>query len=378
MLTLIALLLAVVAEPPALDDAEAALARTHGVVVPRPADAEARRRLGYPPAREASVVLAEIDALSASMREIAATDEAWKAGFRDFRAMQRRRVSLVSELEEAGYEGPRLNELLALKLEDVGRVYRAGEWPWASFGALRSEIATRYPDTPVAAEARALAMLDRISTHKRAGFRIHPADYDAIADVELGWRHHEDAGLLLLEALHGARDEALERRWHDWILENLPPTSRGYRRVKRERMFGAPIRLQGQGLRGEPIDTAAWSGDVILVDFWGMWCVPCIAAMPHLEEMRDRYEDRGLRIVGVLVDHEFDRALTFLAERGYPWPQIIWPEATAENYLEHPVAHEYAVGGFPTLWVIDRNGILREEVDRDRLEETVLRYLDER
>jgi hypothetical protein len=43
----------------------------------------------------------------------------------------------------------------------------------------------------------------------------------------------------------------------------------------------------------------------------------------------------------------------------------------------HPIAEHYGIGGFPTLWIIDRKGVLREEVDRDELEQTVLRYLEE-
>ncbi len=361
---------------PALDPTEQRLAEVHGVVVPRPADRETREQLGFPPPREAREILAEIDAMSAEMRTISARDEVWKQRFREFRAMQRRRISLVSELEESGYEGARLTELLETKLEDIGQIYRSRGWPWASFGAARADMARRYDGTSIGARARAFDMLDRIHGLKHAGLRVHPDDYEKIGDIELQWKEDPDAGLLLLEALHGSDDVPLQRQWHNWILENLPPQTRGYRTVMRRRMFGEPIQLTGDALRGGTIDTADWRGEVILVDFWGMWCAPCIAAMPHLKEMEEKYADRGLRIVGVFVDHEFDRAREFVASRAYDWPQIIWEKSTPENYLEHPIAHKYAVGGFPTLWLIDRDGVLVEQVDRERLEETIVKYLD--
>jgi len=41
---------------------------------------------------------------------------------------------------------------------------------------------------------------------------------------------------------------------------------------------------------------------VIVLDFWATWCVPCIAAMPHLEELWQRYKDQGLLVVAVSMD----------------------------------------------------------------------------
>ena len=41
---------------------------------------------------------------------------------------------------------------------------------------------------------------------------------------------------------------------------------------------------------------------VVLIDFWATWCAPCLAEMPHLEAMQDKYKKNGLLVVAVSMD----------------------------------------------------------------------------
>ena len=47
---------------------------------------------------------------------------------------------------------------------------------------------------------------------------------------------------------------------------------------------------------------AALKGQVVLLDFWATWCGPCMASLPHLQELHERFGKRGLRVVGVTSD----------------------------------------------------------------------------
>ena len=47
---------------------------------------------------------------------------------------------------------------------------------------------------------------------------------------------------------------------------------------------------------------ADYKGKVVLVDFWATWCPPCVASIPALSALAQKYHDRGFSILGVNVD----------------------------------------------------------------------------
>jgi len=53
-----------------------------------------------------------------------------------------------------------------------------------------------------------------------------------------------------------------------------------------------------QWLQGQPL-AGFEAGKVCVVEFWAVWCAPCIRGMPHLSAVQERYAPSGLRVVGV-------------------------------------------------------------------------------
>ncbi len=82
------------------------------------------------------------------------------------------------------------------------------------------------------------------------------------------------------------------------IEADLPPT-------RLARITGGPA-PELSGVRawrgGEPVTLADLHGKVVILDFWGYWCGPCVAGMPKLVELHDKYKDRGLVIIAVHDD----------------------------------------------------------------------------
>jgi thiol-disulfide isomerase/thioredoxin len=119
-------------------------------------------------------------------------------------------------------------------------------------------------------------------------------------------------------------------------------------------------------------------GKVVLVDFWAVWCGPCVATFPHLRDWSKEHGKDGLVILGVTTYYEqfsFDKdkgKLDFLKDKKLSQAdERDMVRAFGEHHkLTHPLllttkdnwtkaSQDYAVKGIPTAVLIDRKGVVR-------------------
>lgn len=126
-------------------------------------------------------------------------------------------------------------------------------------------------------------------------------------------------------------------------------------------------------VNGTPLTAEELKGKVVLLDFWAVWCGPCIATFPHLREWQEKFADKGLVIIGVTNYYKYGWNTT--DQRSEP-VEGITPEQEQAALVEFAKHHElkhrfavmpamsdfaekYGVTGIPQVVVIDRQGKIR-------------------
>jgi cytochrome c biogenesis protein CcmG, thiol:disulfide interchange protein DsbE len=107
-------------------------------------------------------------------------------------------------------------------------------------------------------------------------------------------------------------------------------------------------KVQLQELYGKPFSLESLRGNVVLLDFWAPWCVPCRTSFPFLQDLQERLGGEGLRVVGVTLEND-DQAITaFLDEVPVHFTIVRDPAETS--------GQAFAVVAMPTALLIDRQG----------------------
>jgi thiol-disulfide isomerase/thioredoxin len=126
---------------------------------------------------------------------------------------------------------------------------------------------------------------------------------------------------------------------------------------------------------GRRVSAADLRGHVVLINVWATWCPPCRAEMPALRQLADAYAADSVVVLGFSVDRGPAAAVdAFLRERQITYPVAIVSEAV--------IASLGGVQGYPTSFLVDRQGIIRHTVIGPvgpvTLRPAIRRLLDER
>ena len=114
-------------------------------------------------------------------------------------------------------------------------------------------------------------------------------------------------------------------------------------------------------LNGKPISLQQYRGKVVLLDFWAVWCGPCIGEMPNVKKVYDTYKDQGFDIIGVSLDTDEAKLRDYLKENDILWRQIFSGEG-----WQSPLTQQYGINAIPAPWLIDRDGTLITHQARGR------------
>jgi cytochrome c biogenesis protein CcmG, thiol:disulfide interchange protein DsbE len=102
------------------------------------------------------------------------------------------------------------------------------------------------------------------------------------------------------------------------------------------------------------VTLSQFRGQVVVLNFWGTFCPPCIEETPSLVRMQARMRDKGVVVLAVSIDEDDAAYHKFLQD--YKLNDMITVRDGAQKS-----SALYGTSGWPETYIIDRNGIVRRK-----------------
>jgi peroxiredoxin len=182
------------------------------------------------------------------------------------------------------------------------------------------------------------------------------------------------------EALDRKREALLARilkEFGDVVLDDdtrpLAECVKGELFALRKLNVGQPApEIEGTDADGKPFKLSETRGKVVVLTFSGNWCGPCVGMYPEERALVARHKDRPFALVSVNTDAELT-ALKTAIDRG----EITW-RCWWDGGRDGTITTRWGVASFPTIFVLDRTGVIRfKDVRGKELDAAVDRLLAE-
>lgn len=124
--------------------------------------------------------------------------------------------------------------------------------------------------------------------------------------------------------------------------------------------------IVGEDTDGVKFKLSDHRGKVVVLTFWGTWCAPCMALVPHEKEIVARFKGKPFALIGVNADTDLKKLKQVSEKAGITW-RSFW---CGENGPLGDIPKAWNVTGWPTVYVLDHKGTIRakqlagEELDR--------------
>lgn len=186
---------------------------------------------------------------------------------------------------------------------------------------------------------------------------IRQAIYDMRSQIESAGVQDVQKAQLTIDYAESTAGVELAEESFAWT---APADARSLAQMREEQRANDPSRaLEGQqapefklkSLEGNEVALADLKGDVVLLDFWATWCGPCIAAMPHLQTLDQKYADKGLKLYTINLQESEEQARQFMQDRELNLKVLL--DSDGETFKA------YQGRAIPYQILIGRDGVIR-------------------
>jgi len=191
------------------------------------------------------------------------------------------------------------------------------------------------------------------------------------AEVMLGIAHQLSAQA----RLQGKKEVAIEfyRRVSDAFPLSNFVSQVAETRMDKIALMGKPCpAVMGKDIEGGDVDLTTLQGKVVIVDFWGTNCPPCIEEFPNMRAVYKDFHEQGLEIIGIANDARTSDVSEFQQRMKLPWKMLLKEE------VKDNVAERFNVVMLPSLFLVNRKGkIVNVDVYGDNLRAAVEQVMKE-
>lgn len=108
------------------------------------------------------------------------------------------------------------------------------------------------------------------------------------------------------------------------------------------------IEFTATAMDGKTFDGASLRGKIVLMDFWAVWCAPCVSAVPKLNHLQEELSSLNFEVIGMAVNSgPLADVRSFASQHGMEYRVLVGDD-------EMP--YRYDVIGYPTYLLIDQHG----------------------
>lgn len=133
-----------------------------------------------------------------------------------------------------------------------------------------------------------------------------------------------------------------------------------------------PLGLNFTAVDGRAVDVSKLQGKVVLIDFWATWCGPCVEELPTVLKIYKEQHAKGFEVIGVSLDSDKAELEAFVKSKGVEWPQYFDGKG-----IENELFVRFKLESVPTMWLLNKKGVVVSMTAFENLEEQVKKLLAE-
>lgn len=114
--------------------------------------------------------------------------------------------------------------------------------------------------------------------------------------------------------------------------------------------------FSSETVRGTSLSSDDLKGKVVMINYWGTWCPPCIKEIPHFQEVYEEHKEDGFTIIGIAIPRGSqggqEDVLSFMDKKNMTYPVMMQDKAPNQK-----IQNRYSrIRVVPTSFILNRNG----------------------